>query len=117
MIDARSTKLGKILVASHGDTLYAFSKDKKNMDVCAKISGCQAVWPIKAVSGELKAGSGVKQSLLGTTTVKGNKQATYAGHPLYGYVENGGPGDTDYVGISQFGGTWPAVSPSGKLIK
>jgi hypothetical protein len=25
--------------------------------------------------------------------------------------------ETDYVGISQSGGTWPAVSTSGKLVK
>jgi predicted lipoprotein with Yx(FWY)xxD motif len=117
VINAHASKLGKILVASNGDILYAFSKDSKNKDACAKISGCLDVWPIEAVHGKLKAGTGVKQSLLGTITVGGKKQATYDGHPLYGYVEANTASDTDYVGITQSGGTWPAVSPSGKLIK
>ena len=117
VISAHSTKLGKILVDPKGETIYAFSKDTRNKDVCASIRGCIAVWPITAVNGKLKAGAGVNQSLLGTITVQGKKQATYAGHPLYGYVDNDGPADTDYVGISQSGGTWPAVSPTGKLIQ
>lgn len=117
VISARSTSLGKILVDSKGDTIYAFSRDSKNKDACASISGCLAIWPITAVHGKLTAGSGVKQSLLGTITVKGQKQATYDGHPLYGYVDAEGPGDIDYVGVSQSGGTWPAVSPSGALVK
>jgi predicted lipoprotein with Yx(FWY)xxD motif len=117
VISAHSSELGTILVGPNGDTLYAFSRDSRNKDVCASISGCLKVWPIMAIHGKLKAGTGVKASLLGTITVGGVKQATYAGHPLYGYIDNEHPADTDYVGISQSGGTWPAVSPSGKLIK
>ena len=117
VISAHSSELGTILVAPDGDTLYAFSRDSKNKDACASIKGCLKVWPIMAVHGKLTAGAGVKASLLGTIKVDGVKQATYAGHPLYGYIDNDEPADTDYVGISQSGGTWPAVSPTGALIK
>jgi predicted lipoprotein with Yx(FWY)xxD motif len=116
-ISAHKTRLGEILVDPKGETVYAFSKDTKNKDVCISIRGCISVWPITAVNGKLTAGAGVKQSMLGTITVQGKKQATYNGHPLYGYVGNDGPADVDYVGISQSGGTWPAVSPTGKLIQ
>ena len=116
-ISARSTRLGKLLVNSRGDVLYAFGKDSRNKDRCAGIHGCTQIWPLVTSHGKPVAGSGVKQSLLGTIKVQGQQQVTYAGHPLYGYIEGGGPGDTSYVGISQFGAPWPAVTPAGKLVK
>ena len=116
-ISLRSTRLGRILVASNGHTLYAFSRDARNQDRCAMVSGCTRVWPIMAAHGKPKAGSGVKSSLLGTITVGHVSQVTYAGHPLYTYSADSGPGDTSYVGVSQFGGTWPALSATGKLVK
>ena len=115
-ISLRSTRLGRILVASNGHTLYAFSRDARNQDRCAMVSGCTRVWPIMAAHGKPKAGSGVKSSLLGTITVGHVSQVTYAGHPLYTYTADSGPADTSYVGVSQFGGTWPAVSATGSAI-
>ena len=111
VISAHSSELGTILVSPNGDTLYAFSRDRRNKDACAAISGCPKVWPLMAVHGKLTAGAGVKASLLGTITVGGVRQATYAGHPLYGYIDNDKPADTEYVGISQSGGTWAGGQP------
>ena len=37
-VELRKTKLGKILVASSGYTLYAFSKDSRGKDTCVKIT-------------------------------------------------------------------------------
>jgi predicted lipoprotein with Yx(FWY)xxD motif len=116
-ISLRTTNLGKILVAPDGNTLYAFSRDARNQDRCAVVSGCTGVWPIVAADGTLKAGHGVNASLLRTITVRGVKQVTYAGHPLYTYVADSGPADTAYVGVSQFGGAWPAVSATGRVVK
>jgi predicted lipoprotein with Yx(FWY)xxD motif len=116
-ISARSTRLGRILVNSRGDVLYAFTRDSRNKDACASVRGCRSVWPPETVNGSLKAGRGVQQRLLGTIRVDGRKQATYAGHPLYGYVGNTGPGNTGYVGISSFGGTWLAVKTTGRLVR
>ena len=116
-ISLRATKLGKILVASNGHTLYAFSRDARNQDRCAKISGCTGVWPIMAAHGKPHAGSGVNASLLGTIKVGHSSQVTYAGHPLYTYTADTGPGDTSYIGVSQFGGTWPALNARGRLVK
>ena len=116
-ISLRTTKLGRILVASNGHTLYAFSRDGRNQDRCAKVSGCTRVWPIAAAHGKPKAGSGVSSSLLGTITIGHVSQVTYAGHPLYTYSADSGPGDTSYVGVSQFGGTWAALTGTGRLVK
>ena len=116
-ISLRATRLGKLLVASDGHTLYAFSRDARNHDRCAMLSGCTGVWPIATAHGTPRAGRGVKASLLGTIKVGHVSQVTYAGHPLYTYTADSGPADTAYVGVSQFGGTWPALSPTGRLVK
>ena len=114
----RKTSVGTILVNSRGFTLYAFSRDGRNKDACAAISGCLSVWPVVKTSGRAIAGPGVKSALIGTITLKsGVKQVTYAGHPLYSYVGDGSPGQTSYVNFFQSGGYWPAVNAAGHLVK
>jgi predicted lipoprotein with Yx(FWY)xxD motif len=116
-IRTRHTRIGTILVTAGGDTLYAFSRDGRDRDACASIRGCLSVWPIMAVHGSLQAGSGVDHSLLGSIRVGRSRQVTYAGHPLYTWTGNSGPGDVSYVGADSSGGHWPAVSPSGRLVR
>lgn len=113
-VQLRHTSLGKILVNSSGRTLYEFTRDRRNKNSCAAISGCSAVWPALKASGRPTAGSGVKASLLSTTS---SHQVTYAGHPLYTYSGDSGPGKTSYVGVKQFGGTWYAINASGGTVK
>jgi hypothetical protein len=62
-------------------------------------------------------GPGVKRTLVGTIKVGGVRQLTYAGHPLYTYIGDSGPGDTSYVGQSQFGGRWFALNAAGHVVK
>jgi predicted lipoprotein with Yx(FWY)xxD motif len=113
-VQLRHTSLGSILVSSQGRTLYEFTRDHSNKNTCAAVSGCSEVWPSLKASGHPTAGSGVKASLLSTTS--GN-QVTYAGHPLYIYSGDNGPGDTSYVGAKSFGGTWYAINASGHTVK
>jgi predicted lipoprotein with Yx(FWY)xxD motif len=113
-VQLRHTSLGSILVSSSGRTLYEFTKDHAGKNSCAAISGCSAVWPSLKTSGRPTAGSGVKASLLSSTS---GSQVTYAGHPLYTYSGDSGPGKTSYVGAKQFGGTWYAISASGGTVK
>jgi predicted lipoprotein with Yx(FWY)xxD motif len=113
-VQLRHTSLGSILVSSSGRTLYEFTKDRGNKNSCAATSGCSAVWPSLKASGRLTAGAGVKASLLSTTS---GKQVTYAGHPLYTYTGDSGPGATSYVGVKAFGGAWDAVNASGGAVK
>jgi predicted lipoprotein with Yx(FWY)xxD motif len=113
-----STSIGKILVAKSNHTLYMFTRDKRDKDACVKVSMCTGTWPPYTTSGKPTAGPGVKSSLLGTIKLSsGRKQVTYAGHPLYTYAFDSGPKQTDYVGASQFGGKWYAVSSAGKTVK
>jgi predicted lipoprotein with Yx(FWY)xxD motif len=117
-VQLRETSLGKILVNSAGFTLYEFSKDKKNNDICVTITGCKEVWPPLETSGSPTAGEGVNAKRLGTITLPGGgTQVTYYGHPLYTYSGDKGPGETSYVGASEFGGTWYALTAKGKKVK
>ena len=111
-----STSVGKILTFS-GFTLYRFTRDTKNNDVCVKISGCTSIWPPLTTTGAPTAGAGVKSSLLSTIGIRGGRrQVTYAGRPLYRYAFDS-RGSTAYVGASQFGGNWYALNAFGGTVK
>jgi predicted lipoprotein with Yx(FWY)xxD motif len=112
-VQLRHTSLGSILVSSSGRTLYEFTRDRGNKNSCTSIKGCSQVWPSLRANGRPTAGSGVKASLLSTS----GGQVTYAGHPLYLYSEDSGPGKTSYVGVKQFGGAWYALNASGGAVK
>ncbi len=117
-VQLRSTKLGKVLASRSGFTLYVFTRDMKNTDSCVKVRNCTGTWPVLRTSRKPIAGKGLKASRLGTITLAhGVKQVTYAGHPLYGYAFDSSPGQTEYVGTPQFGGTWYAINAAGKLVK
>ncbi len=111
-VQLRHTSLGSILVSSSGRTLYEFTRDRSNRSSCTAIRGCSTIWP-SLKSGRPTAGSGVKSSLLSTS----GGQVTYAGHPLYTYSGDSGPGKTSYVGAKQFGGAWYAINASGGAVK
>jgi predicted lipoprotein with Yx(FWY)xxD motif len=117
-LQLRNTKVGTILVNGRGFTLYAFTKDRRNVDACVKIRGCLGAWPALTTVVKPIAGTGVKASLIGTINVKGvGRQVTYNGFPLYTYVGDSRPGQTFYVNFFQFGGRWPAVNAAGKVVK
>jgi predicted lipoprotein with Yx(FWY)xxD motif len=117
-INLRHTRLGTILVSSSGRTLYEFTKDRAHSNSCVKISGCSEIWPALTSSGKPSAGPGVRASLLSTIKLPGgSRQVTYAGHALYLYSADSGPGETSYVGEKAFGGTWYAINAAGHTVK
>jgi hypothetical protein len=46
----------------------------------------------------------------------GTQQVTYNGHPLYVFVKDQKPGDTNGQGVTAFGAAWFALSPAGSQI-
>jgi predicted lipoprotein with Yx(FWY)xxD motif len=59
--------------------------------------------------------AGAESSLLGTTKRKdGTEQVTYDGHPLYGFVEDQKPGETNGNDVDAFGAEWYALMPNGE---
>ncbi len=117
-VQVHQTGRGKLLVDSRGFTLYVFSRDSRNHDACVGISGCASVWPVLKASGQVIKGAGVNAGLLGTIKLSGGvRQVTYAGHPLYHYIGDSGPGQTEYVGFNQSGGFWYGITGAGKVVK
>ena len=113
----RNTKLGKILVNTAGTTLFEFSKDPAKKDTCVQHAGCTSIWIPQGESAKPTAGPGVHASLVSTIAADGERQLTYAGHPLYIDSATTKPGQTSYVGTKQFGGTWDAIDAKGHAVK
>jgi predicted lipoprotein with Yx(FWY)xxD motif len=111
---SRST-LGSILVDRQGRTLYLFEKDKHGRSACA--GTCALYWPPLLAHGKPAAGKGVKGRLLGITHRAGGiSQVTYAGHPLYRFVQDTRAGQTKGQDSQEFGAGWYVLSATGKKI-
>jgi predicted lipoprotein with Yx(FWY)xxD motif len=111
-VGVANSKLGQILVDSQGRTLYLFKKDTSATSTCS--GACVAAWPPIRATGQPTAGTGVNASLLGTSPRSdGDAQVTYNGHPVYLFVKDQKPGDTNGSGVDAFGGEWDAVTPAG----
>ncbi len=100
-VGVASSPLGRIVVDSNGRTLYVFEKDKNQRSAC--YGQCATFWPPLLTHGKPLARAGAKQSLLGTSRrANGSQQVTYAGHPLYRYVQDRKPGQTKGEGSLLF---------------
>jgi predicted lipoprotein with Yx(FWY)xxD motif len=88
-------------------TLYTFSKDTKNQSNCT--GACAQNWlPGKPGS---KTPSGISKTKLTTITRSdGTKQLALGGKPLYTFIGDKKPGDTNGDGLNAFGGTWTNAS-------
>jgi predicted lipoprotein with Yx(FWY)xxD motif len=112
----QQSKYGRILVDTRGRSLYLFERDKRGKSSCN--GACVSAWPPLIASGKLRAGSGVKASLLGRTKRKdGRWQVTYNRHPLYTLVNDTRKGQTNGEGVYAFGAEWYLVSPAGAKIE
>jgi predicted lipoprotein with Yx(FWY)xxD motif len=109
------TRLGKALVDSRGRTVYLFTKDAGTKSTCS--GECATAWPPLRATGKPTVSGAAKASQVGTTTRSdGTQQVTYNGHPLYRFVKDTKSGDTNGEGLTAFGGSWFAVSRTGKRI-
>ena len=111
-VSAQATALGTILVDGQGRTVYEFANDKNSMSTCA--AGCAANWPYVPAPAPLpKSLPGVTGTLGLATRADGNRQLTVAGHPVYTFVGDSTPGQTNGQGVNLNGGVWTVVSPAG----
>ena len=79
-ISLRTTKVGKVLVAANGRTLYSFTADKGKKSAC--YGQCAVYWP-PLIPQKATVGAGLTSSLLGMTKRRGGKlQLTYGGEEL-----------------------------------
>ena len=114
-LKSRKTSLGTILVDKSGRTLYAFGHDKTDKSRCN--GQCASFWPPASSPKKPTVGSGITKSKLKVIKRSdGSRQLSYNGHPLYRYVGDGKPGDTNGENLTAFGGKWDAVSKAGKVV-
>ena len=115
-LTVRNTRFGRILFDGRGRVLYGFTRDRRG-GPSRCYGDCAAAWPVYYKRTVLKAGTGVKQSLLGTTRRRdGRLQVTYNGWPLYYYAHEKA-GEVKCQNVVTHGGTWLVVAPSGKLVR
>jgi predicted lipoprotein with Yx(FWY)xxD motif len=108
----RTTTVGEVLVDVRGRTLYLRAIDALRKSTC--YGSCASAWPPFVTSGKPRAGSGVKQALLGTAKRKdATLQVTYAGHPLYFFGQDTKAGQ---ISGQASGGTWWVLGASGQKI-
>ena len=115
-VKVRKTDYGRILTDGKGRALYLFEKEDTKRPEC--YGACAKAWPPFYARGKLKAGKGVKQSRIGVTIRREKRtQVTYNGHPLYYYVTDKAPGQVTCQNVSEYGGKWLVVAPSGNAIR
>jgi predicted lipoprotein with Yx(FWY)xxD motif len=114
-VAAAHSSLGTILVDSRGRTLYLFKADSWTTSAC--FGACATAWPPLRANGQPTVASGANSSLAATTARSdGAPQVTYNNHPVYLFVGDKKPGDTNGQGVVAFGGGWFALSPTGDQI-
>lgn len=113
---ATSTAHGQtFLTGASGRTIYLWVADTGSRSNCS--GACAKAWPPVITKGKAVAGSGVNASDLGTTKRSdGSEEVTYKGHPLYYFVADKSPGQTNGQGSNSFGAKWWLVAPSGSAI-
>jgi predicted lipoprotein with Yx(FWY)xxD motif len=110
------SNLGRVLVDAHGKTLYIWAHDKTSKSTCN--GACAAYWPALVTKGRPQAIAGANSKLLGTSRRSdGRMQVTYAGHPVYYFVQDTKAGQTNGEGLTDFGGRWDPVSAAGKAVR
>ena len=107
-VDERdSDDFGTILTDVQGHTLYRYDRDRTDLPTCT--AGCAQIWPPLTLTSGSPTGPSDLPGSLGTTTAgDGARQVTYNGIPLYRYVVDADPEDTNGDGI---GGLWHVVQP------
>jgi predicted lipoprotein with Yx(FWY)xxD motif len=116
VVSTKTSSLGTFLVDANGRALYLWDADHGSKSTCS--GACAQAWPPLTTTGTPKASGAVKASLLGTIKrADGSREVTYAGHPLYYYVGDTGPGQTTGQGSNGFGAPWWVVTPAGKAIQ
>ncbi len=105
------TDLGSVIVDRAGLTVYLFLPDEQSDSTC--YGPCEQAWP---VVGEITSvGDGLDAALLGSIErTTGDVQATYNGWPLYYFIDDGAPGDTNGQGVND---VWFVVDAAGNSVR
>jgi predicted lipoprotein with Yx(FWY)xxD motif len=110
------TRFGRILADGDRYALYLFTRDAGEGSKCD--GACARAWPPLKTRHQPRVDNELDDDLIGTTRRRsGNKQITYAGHPLYYYVGDRDPKDVLCQDVEEFGGHWYVVARDGAPIR
>ena len=115
---ATSSTLGKYLVDGSGFTLYYFVPDQVGnatsppVSHCTTALSCTTVWPVFYAPAIVVPPSLNASDFTTFTRSDGSSQTAYLGHPLYLYLGDSSPGQTNGNGIDINGGYWYVVPAS-----
>ncbi|MDA8262414.1 MAG: hypothetical protein M0Z47_06245 [Actinomycetota bacterium] len=113
-LTVESSKYGKILALSSGETLYMFTADSPTASKCS--ASCTGIWPPVGAN-HVVAGAGVQSNLIGSISRGSGTQLTYDGHPLYTYAGDTSAGAVAGEGINSYGGLWYVLAAGGTPVK
>lgn len=112
LVKVISSQFGRVIADGRGEAFYLFDKERSSKSRC--YGACAVAWPPVLTKGKPRAGAGAKARLLGTTKrANGKLQVTYAGKPLYYYVDDS-PGVILCHDVFEYGGDWLVVKPNGR---
>lgn len=108
---------GAVLATGAGDSLYSLTSEKGAKLTCK--GRCATLWPPLVVGSKVdhvRVAKGVKGRIGFVRRGAKEKQVTYNGYPLYGFVGDKGPHEDHGEGIVNFGGTWGLIRPSTRTV-
>lgn len=98
--------IGKYLTDTEGKSLYWFKKDSPGKSACS--GPCVEKWPVYYRE-TVAPPAGLKAEDFATITREdGKKQTTFRGYPLYYWVNDQQPGDTNGQGVNN---VWFVIEP------
>jgi len=111
-ITTADTEYGRVLFDGSGQAIYLFDRETTATPDC--YDDCAVAWPPVLTDGPPVGADGIMTDLLGITPrADGSTQVTYAGHPLYYYAHEG-KNEVTCHDVTEFGGVWLAVAPTGQ---
>jgi len=103
---AEKPEIGKYLTDGKGMTLYRFANDSEGVSNCT--GQCLINWPAFYVDPTAVVEGCETLDFGSITRDDGSEQTTYKGMPLYYFINDKGPGDTNGQGIKD---VWFVVTP------